>query len=147
MSATSGAAKVTLLSHVVSCLSVDSPEHRDQRMTVTLPPFDTGFHIGNVAGIGAPRPLLMKCEALRRHLRLRLGSRSSFSRTARRTNCERTTPSFLIARSISGISSSATETVNTRVLFFAMTPRGILRCIDSVHIPVNKNFSSQKDTN
>src|SRR5947207_3386852 len=114
--------------HIVSCLSVDSPEHRDQRMTFTLP---------SLIRVSRAAILLL---ALVGHfvVILRLGSRSSFSRTACRTNCERTTPSFLIPRSISGISSLATETVNTQVLFFAMTPRGILRCIDSVRISVNK---------
>src|SRR5437016_5177517 len=109
------------------CLFVDSPEHRDQRMTVTLPSLIQVF-----------RPAMVLAFVGQFGVILRWGSRSSFSRTARRRNCERTTPSFLIPRSISGISSSATETVNTRVLFFAMTPQGILRCIDSVRIPVNK---------
>ena len=132
------AAKVTLLSHLVSCLSVDTPEHRYQIMTVTLPPLMRGFAVAMLLASAAPPPMLMKRGTLRRGLRL--GSRSSFSRTARRTNCERTTPSFLIPRSISGISSSATETIKTRILFFAVTPQGIDWCIDSVRIPVNKIF-------
>ncbi|PYM11969.1 MAG: hypothetical protein DME18_12560 [Verrucomicrobia bacterium] len=61
------AAKVTLLSHLVSCLSVDTPEHRYQIMTVTLPPLMRGFAVAMLLASAAPPPMLMKRGTLRRH--------------------------------------------------------------------------------